>query len=127
MKDPISEKVRRFITLYVDSVELLDVLLLLHRFPERSFEVEQISQELRSSHSAIQKRLKDLYGRKVLQAQVDQQHRYAPKSEDIASAIDELAGHYQTYTNRIIELIFSKQSEAIRSFADAFRMKKDED
>lgn len=128
MNGPIPESLRRFILLHIDSVELLNVLLLLHSRPDQSFTLQEIEQEIRSSLIAIQKRLDDLYARKILntvEGNTDL-HRYLPKNDEIAASIDELATYYQTYSNRIIELIFSRQSEALRSFADAFRIKKEE-
>jgi hypothetical protein len=128
MTDPIPDSLRRFILLNIDSVELLNVLLLLHQHPSQSFTLQEIEKSIRSSLTAIQKRLDDLYARKILDPipGKSDQHRYLPHTDEIALLIDALATHYQTYSNRIIELIFSRQNEALRSFADAFRIKKDE-
>ena len=64
--DEISERIRRFIYLHIDSIEQLRVLLLLFRNPQRQWPLHEITLEICSVDSAIEKRLRDLYERQVL-------------------------------------------------------------
>ncbi len=122
----VPESVRSFILQYVDSVELLQVLLLLHRKPEKAWTLEEVEHEIRSSQSAIQKRLNDLYSRKVLQKEEgDSLHRFKPYSAEIAAEISAVADFNQTHGSRVIELIYSRQNETLMNFANAFKVKKD--
>ena len=89
--DPISEPVKQFILRSIDSVELLNVLLLLQKNPHKNFRLQEIQNELRSSLSAIQKRLDDLYQRKILRRSADSDvHRYLPENERVRALIEEL-------------------------------------
>jgi Fic family protein len=127
MHDTLPNTVKRFIVLHIDSVELLNVLLILHREPNRQFTIENIEHELRSSRLAIEKRLSDLYSRKILRkiSSTSGLHSYLPTSAEISTEIADVAAFNQTYPARIIELIYSRKDEALRSFADAFKIKED--
>ena len=54
-----------------------------------------------------------------------QKYRYAPNSEHLRETIDQLAKSYLSHRVRITALIFAKPSDALQSFADAFRIRKD--
>ena len=56
----ISDRVKIFIFQYVDSVELLEVLLLLHADTEQAWNVKGIAEQLRSNVSSIERRLQSL-------------------------------------------------------------------
>jgi hypothetical protein len=126
--EKLPENIRRFIVDRIDSVELLQVLLLLHGNQAKEWTIVQIEQELRSSSSAIEKRLKDLYDRKVLVQDPanPNAHRYRPMSEQIAEVVDALAQYNKTHPYRLIELIYTRPMDALRSFSDAFRIKKED-
>ncbi len=88
-KEDIPEKVLHFINERIDSVELLQVLLLLHSNPARIWTISDITSELRSANSSIIKRLEDLYSRKVLVRELAEkdQHRFSPSSDEVKSVI----------------------------------------
>ena len=53
-------------------------------------------------------------------------YRYEPKSKELESAVDEVSKLYQQRRVTIINLIYSKPVDHVRSFADAFKFKKEE-
>jgi hypothetical protein len=53
------------------------------------------------------------------------QYQFAPVDPAIAPAVAALAGLYATHRVSIISMIFSKPADRLRSFADAFRFRKD--
>jgi hypothetical protein len=53
------------------------------------------------------------------------QFRYAPRTPDLAGAVEELAQAYADRRVSVIGLIFAKPTDKLRSFADAFRIRKD--
>lgn len=117
---------RAFVEQRLNSVEQIAVLLLLRANPDRAWSVEEISKELRSTASAIERRLADLETSGVLTpANGAGTVKYTPSSRDISDAVTQLAGAYRDQPARIIELIYSKPPYSIRAFADAFKLKKD--
>lgn len=123
----ISENVKRFIAAYIDSVELLEVLLLL-RSHANEWSAESVSQEIRSSPTSVTKRLTDLCDRGLLSMKDSRPplYFYKTRTDELDGAVRELAEAYRERPTRVIELIFSKQTDTLRDFSDAFKFRKDD-
>ena len=120
----ISERVRNFIFEFVDSAELLEVLLLLRSEPAKSWSIQALSESLRSNPDSIEKRIVFLAELRIL-TKLDsnpQAYRYSPDNLEHSEIIDEIASIYQIQRHRIYEIIFSPLKTG-RDFADAFRIK----
>lgn len=124
--DQIPENIRQFIYACIDSVEQIEVLALLHEQPSKEWSFLSVSQELRSTEGSVEKRLRDLSDRRVIQPISNATFRYEPRSEEIRQVVTELMGIYRLRPYRVMELIFSKPVNAMQSFADAFRFKKED-
>lgn len=124
----LPEGVRRLIADSIDSVEQLEILLLLLQHPERTWTAETVARELRVSSLSAGDRLEDL-ARDALLARVKsgEEYRYAPGSAALDEAVRGLATAYTERRVTVINLIFSKPVDKIRTFADAFRLRKKED
>lgn len=124
----LPEGVRRLIADSIDSVEQLEILLLLLQHPERTWTAETVARELRVSSLSAGDRLEDLT-RDALLARVKggEEYRYAPGSAALDEAVRGLATAYTERRVTVINLIFSKPVDKIRTFADAFRLRKKED
>ena len=118
---------RRLIAEHIDSVEQLEILLLLYQHPERSWTAESVARELRVSALSVTDRLKDMTQAGLL-SRVEgslAEYRCAPESPKLAEAVSGLATAYSERRVTVINLIFSKPVDKIRTFADAFRLRKD--
>jgi hypothetical protein len=124
----VPEHVRHFIVQFIDSIELLRTLLLLQANPNKSWTSSEIDRELRSQKSSIDKRLSDLYARKILLGKGLESdcHAYGDVNPQYRAAIDELANQQKIRPYRIIELIYAKSEESLRGFANAFKLKREE-
>lgn len=120
---PIPERVRRLIDAHIHSVEQLEVLLLVRRDPARAWTADEVSRELVTQEESVRARLEDLTARGFVRRE-GVSYAYVPSRLD--GAVDELAQCYATRRVSIISLIFSKPSDAIRTFADAFRLRRDD-
>lgn len=120
---------RRLIADHIDSVEQLEILLLLHQHPERSWTAESVARELRISPLSADDRLKDMARAAILSKVqgTEGEYRYAPESPQLAEAVTGLATAYTERRVTVINLIFSKPVDKIRTFADAFRLRRDDD
>jgi hypothetical protein len=127
MSASIPEDVRNFLFQHIDSVEQLEVLLLLRMHADRGWSPEEVATELRTDARSVRERLDDLRGGGLLAAEPEGGLRYAPKSPALDRTVHAVAQCYETHRVAIITLIFSKPSDRIRSFADAFRLRKEED
>ena len=126
-EDDISLEVKAFIAAHIESVLQLEILLLLHSQRDRQWTAGDVAQELRIDPIWASSMLAGLSDAGVLSASATAPptFQYQPRSVEIDRAVDELAGAYATRRVTIIGLIFSKPLDNIRSFADAFRIRKD--
>jgi hypothetical protein len=113
--------VRQFIFEQIDSVEQLEVLLLLHSDRNKKWSVAEVMQTLKTNDTSVAKRLASLKAADLLeQCGTDPDlYRYSPKTPEIDSTINALEDAYKVMRHRIFELIFSPMKKA-RNFADAF-------
>lgn len=118
----ISANLKQFIFEYVDSVELIEVLLFIRSNADKWFSATQISTELRSNPTSITNRLSRLASIGLIEKDNDQ-IKFHPESDELKDLVTELANEYLLRRHRIFELIFSS-SKTARQFANAFIVNK---
>lgn len=123
----IPQEVQAFIADHIESVVQLEVLLLLHAAPQRVFSAAEIGRELRIDAAWAAQQLVNLCSRGVLTCTgtTDPVYRYGPRTPEMDRAVADLAQAYADRRVTVIGLIFSKPVDKIRTFADAFRLRKD--
>jgi predicted transcriptional regulator of viral defense system len=117
----ITDGVERFVRAHIHSVEQLEVLLHLRAQAARAFTADELARELRIHAASAQDRLEDLKGRGLLASPEGGAYRYQPPPA-LAGDVDALARTYAERRVSVINLIFSKPSEGISTFADAFKL-----
>jgi hypothetical protein len=120
----------RFVFEAIDSVEQLEVLLLLRKHPERSWGGGDVSRALYTHPLAAARRLTALHAQGLLTSETvgpDVRFRYAPSSPERAEVVDRLAALYKERRVAVTTLIYSKPPDQVQAFADAFRLRKKED
>jgi predicted ArsR family transcriptional regulator len=125
----IPPRVQRFISTHIDSIEKLEVLLLMRSRAEREWNARDVSQELRITEASASARLEDLAARRLLamKAGPPPTYRFSPASLEDEQDISALQETYSTRRVSVISFIFSKPLDKVRGFADAFRLKRDKD
>ena len=122
--------VSRFITHHIHSVEQLEILLLLHQHPERAWSADAVARELRIAPESAGERLEDMARNRlfVRQGVSPKEYRYGPENMKLDDTVRGLAAEYVKRRVTVINLIYSKPIDKIRTFADAFRLRQgDED
>ena len=115
--------IENFIASCINSVEQLEILLLLRQKSE--LDVETINRELRTSPTSVEKRLSDLIRKHLItfrEADGRVIYRYEPIETHIA-VIDDLAVLYGTHRVAIINAIFPKPADKLKDFSEAFRLR----
>ena len=127
MAESIPEDVRRFIVENINSVEQLEVLLLLKHHPGREWDAEAVSQALYSTPPAVLMRLTDLRDRGFLAEFPGPapRFRYAPSRPGLDKLVEQLVQVYRNMRVSVITLIYSQPNSHVQAFADAFRLRKD--
>lgn len=128
MADGLSDEIKAFIANYISSVEQLEVLLLLQRSAGREWSAIDVSRELYISPESAANRLADFHARGFLTMREASAplYRYQPPVSLDRLARD-LATEYELRRVRVINQIFSNPLDHIRTFADAFKFKRDDE
>ncbi len=123
----IPSDVQRFIAKHIDATDQIEVLLLLASQPERTWTAEEVHRVVMTNVGSASVRLQDFCTKGFLTATSTQPpaYQFAPKEPEWADILRQLAPIYRQQMHRVISLIYSKPSTVVRSFADAFRLRKD--
>jgi hypothetical protein len=126
-QEEIPSNVRAFLNDHVESVVQVEVLLLLYAEPARAFSTADVVSALRIEPAWAEAQLSNLCTRGMLAANGDGAYHWAPRTAEIDAAVAGLARAYADRRVTVIGLIYAKPapSDPLRSFADAFRIRKD--
>ena len=113
-----------FVDRHIESVEQLEILLLLAS-QERKWRASEIFQTIQSSQTSVEQRLESLVAAGLIAKDEKGCFRFAPKDDDTRNLVKDLADAYKTRRVRIIEAIYTRKTDAVRTFADAFKFRKD--
>jgi DNA-binding IclR family transcriptional regulator len=117
--------VAQFIRQCIDRLETLDVLLLLQATSSKDWTVQQISDEMRSSLLAAETAIATLLTHGLVSRE-GSGYRFRPATPGLEEQTQRLAACYRERRAAVITQIVSRRTDSIRSFADAFRIKKDD-
>lgn len=118
-------EIAREVDQYVDSLECLEVLLLMYRDGERVWSVDQIASELRIKSSTAARHLARMASLGLLEAENPSgDFRFHPKDQARATGARVIVEAYATRRIALINHIASRALSRIRSLADAFRVWK---
>ena len=120
----LPDAVARFLYQNIDSVEQLEVLLLIRQSPGRSWSPGDMARELYSHPSSILQRFHNLLGRGLLRETTPGHFQYAPRSAELDRAVGLAADSYRERRVAVISLIASKPMENVKAFSDAFRLRR---
>ena len=121
----LPDDVERFIAEHVDNLEQLEILLLLRERRSRELDPREVTSELRLGPDSAPARLADMAARGFLAARGDPpRYRYQPDTPEKERVINQLARCYAERRVTVITQIFSPRSDSVRSFADAFKLRR---
>lgn len=120
-ENDIPKAVRDFVFEYIDSVEQLEILLLLESNSSKSWSASEMNGLLRSNLNSVEKRLSLLISQGLVKQRPDSQYLFAPEREDFQKIIHNLSDYYRVHRYKIMELIFSPMKKS-RDLAEAFRL-----
>ena len=120
----LPEDVHRFLHQNIESVEQLEVLLLLWRTPERGWTSDEVATAVYSHPSSVVRRLAMLYGQGLLREREPGCYQYAPRTAELHDTVTRLDQVYRERRVAVITLIASKPIENVRAFSDAFRIRR---
>jgi hypothetical protein len=119
-----SEEFCRFLQETIPAVDAAELLLWYRGHPEEAFALDEAVAKLGPGISAgdAEKYLKLFEARRLL-ILLDGRYRYRPESE-LAPQVEKLALAYNQRPVTLIRVIYAFRDSSIKSFADAFRLRK---
>jgi len=125
-EDAIPKDVRNFLATHIPSVSHLELLLFLFDGRERAWSTEELIRELRSNDQHARQQLSDLS--KVIESNSDGKNNYKfdSKNPKTLETVRKIAELYRSRRHAVIHEIYAKPIATIQSFADAFKLKKEE-
>jgi predicted ArsR family transcriptional regulator len=126
MPEHLESDVRDFLRRYVESIEQLEALLLLRSREARDWTAREAAGELGVSTASARASLEALARRGLLAraAGSPARYRYDPDLVGLDTVAQRVAQAYESRPMAVIEYLFSRPLQDLRSFADAFRLKE---
>ena len=113
-----------FVRTCVRSVWALELLLFLRQHRDQAWKTDRLVLEQRSSERAVRDALEG-FVRFGLVRNADTAFIYEPASQELEKLVTRLAETYAERPTAVIRMIAAAPEDRLRSFLDAFRLKKD--
>ena len=125
-EDAIQPQVRALVADHIDSVVQAEILALLHLLPEREISADDVGRELRIDTAWAAAQLDHLCQRGLIACDREAaRYKAGATTPELEDAVRGLVKAYSDRRVTLISMIFSKPIDKLRSFADAFRIRKD--
>lgn len=123
----VSPRVGAFIARSVGTAELLDTLVLVHSAPERDWTPEDVARAIFTVPAGATRRLEELVHLRLARSTggANPVYRYAPATAALREQVDQLAAAYRSDRVAVVNLIYARPRDPLRSFSDAFRLRRD--
>ena len=122
----ISDNLRNFLAQRLSTVEQIEIVLLLMRDPSRAWTAMEVAESLGTAPESAAMRLFLLAsgGLLLFEPAGVPRYRYAPQSGETGTLLADLAALYPENRDAFAAQLGGATADPIRSFADAFKLKK---
>ena len=118
-------ELRQFIAQHIESLAQLEALLLMRRDPQRQWSPAELSRSLYISDEMCRGMAAELERRGFVARRADADtYHYACADAKIDLLLGQLATYYQERRVAVITEIYSNPVTKVQTFADAFRLRK---
>jgi hypothetical protein len=121
----LPDDVKAFLQTSIPSVWTLEMLLLMRRAPARVWSADELNRELRGSALVVARACAALVAAGLAIEEAPGMFGYRPARPELAQMVDRLAHVYAEFPYAVTQAILAAPSDKVRTFADAFRLKKD--
>jgi HrcA family winged helix-turn-helix transcription repressor len=127
-KQHISAELKKFIKDQIQTAPKLEVLLLLHRQQAKSFDVQEVADELGFDSDTAREQLNALQTLELVKANAEEStFRYRPVNSELSSMVDQLAIAYRKQRVPILSAILAEDPTKHRRFVEAFKLVRTND
>ena len=127
MNDEFPAELRHFIAQQIESLAQLEALLRMREDRDRGWTSSELSQRLYITPEMCEALLADLERRGFVAGSAEASgYRYQPQSAEADRMLGELAMVYHQRRVAVITEIYSKPVTKVQTFADAFRLRRED-
>lgn len=126
---PLPDEVKRFLETNIDSVDQLEILRVLGEDPQKEWSAKELAREAQTPPQSIAAHLEALRSRGLLLAPVRESNlfcRFGPATPELLNEVQRLLQVYRERPVTMIKLVSARAKDALQTFADAFRLKKEQ-
>lgn len=120
----IPKHVRQLILRHIESVQQVEILMLLRDAPEHVYTVSEVSRKLHIAPDACRRWLDEFSAARLVE-RTPEGVKHRGEGPQARSA-DDLVECYSRRRLAVIDAIYNKPSSAIQSFSDAFRIRRED-
>lgn len=117
-------RVRAFLDEHIFSASQLEVLLLLHAEPGRSWSLAELSRDMKLPVSSIGPWV-DAFAYRQLLDREGEAYCFRPQDPQLLADLDEVADAYRRRRTTVARYLYARGQDPLTRFADAFRLKRD--
>jgi hypothetical protein len=127
MADDFPDDVQSFLSEHISSVAQLEVLLLLRSRRDQEWTPAEVAKALYTTPDIVAEQLADLQRRGLLAVTdgSNLHYRYWPSTPELDASVERLDVTYRERRVAVITYIYSQPVDKVRTFADAFRLRRD--
>jgi hypothetical protein len=124
--DALQPDVVQFVNDSADSLERLELLVMLIESPDRWWDAVSAGRALGVSAATMQRDLEHLATRNLLAVKLgnDVSYRFDPGDATVRALSEAFATAYRNNPRALFRLVAERQNRAVRDFADAFRVRR---
>jgi hypothetical protein len=126
MSDDFPAELKQFIAQHVESLAQLEALLILRQDSQKDWRSPELAQRLYITPDMCEAILADLDRQGFAKRLPEGGYRYHPSSADFDGMLASLADVYQQRRVAVITEIYSKPVNKVQTFADAFRLRRED-
>jgi hypothetical protein len=129
VSDRLSPDVVQFVNDTADSLERLELLVMLIESPDRWWDAASAAHAVGVDPTTSQRDLEHLATRNLLAVNLGTtvSYRYEPGNATVRTASEAFAAAYRNNPRALYRLVVGRQNRAVRDFADAFRVRRHDD
>lgn len=116
--------VKELLTDHIDSVGLLEVLLVFFNNQNVEWTSASMSLELRSHETIAKIQIQKLLANGFIRENAKEHFIYSP-NDTLHKKVESLSHAYKEMSVAVIAFIYEKPTDKLKGFADAFKLKKD--
>lgn len=121
----VPQPLQEFIRDYVDSIETLEILLLLNRAPDTFWTTTAIDSHFGMKQGTADKRLQAMLRNGLVTRGTSGGYRFMPRDEAQRALVAALATAYGDRRASVVNTVFSENLARLRAFSDAFKVKSE--